>query len=177
MRTPFSIGFAVLLILSLVACTQESQQVEDVKLVPGDNAHQTYNDIVGTIDNNLSEYELRSGSTKSGDMNSDYRAYFDGEDLVFIHEHVNMGESGYAVNRYYFHEKTLLYCDQDKLSKGTSEDGTTITRAIVTWMVFDPDGTVIQAEKHVDGKSRAPEADEASEVIKHVDQLKLLVNK
>lgn len=166
------VHFAVLAfaLLAVGACTQRN----DTK--PASNApplppRQTFREIVDTINARVPSMTMVAGVYKAGNQTSDYRAYYDGGTLQFLHEHLDMGNLGSSVNRYYFDGGKLLYAEEDKLSRGISEGGNAQTRAIVEWMVFDSTGTVIQAEKQVDGKPRAPDEEESKELVRHVDEV------
>jgi hypothetical protein len=166
--------YALILVPVLIlatACTKPGNEQTGSDSMDATADRHTFQDIVDDINENVSGMAMVAGTYASGDMTSEYRAYYDEDELRFIHEHLNMGEYGSSVNRYYFHNGTLLYTEEDKLSRGVSETGMPQTRAIVTWMVFDSTGAPIQSEMQVDGKPRAPDEAEAAMLVKHANEL------
>lgn len=104
------------------------------------------------IELGLDGYQTVKGTGTAGDPASTFTAYFAGDTLRFVEEHLVPPQSGTTV--YYFEDGALFYAVRDEIRRGPDAAG---ADTVQTLAAFASDGRVRASRRTVNGTA-APEA-------------------
>ena len=107
-----------------------------------------------------------------------FRAYFSGDELIFINESFTYRKPADSFNRYYFKDGNMLHLIIKKLEY-TRNNESGKEKKVITSIEFysDPDENILFYDKIVNTKRATLGDEEAEEIFRHVDKLKEIVNK
>ena len=102
---------------------------------------------------------------------SSFRAYFHNSKLIFINEDYRYRQPGDSFNRYYFEDGNMLYYIGKELTYMPDKEFKNIE------MIVDPDGSVLNYSKTVNGKRISLSNEEAEVIFEHARELEQIVSK
>ena len=102
---------------------------------------------------------------------SSFRAYFHNSKLIFINEDYRYRQPGDSFNRYYFKDGNMLYYIGKELTYMPDKEFKNIE------MIVDPDGSVLNYSKSVNGKRISLSNEESEVIIEHARELEQIVSK
>lgn len=101
---------------------------------------------------------------------SNFRAYFNNSELIFINEDFKHRYPGESFNRYYFIDGNLLYFIGKELTYNPRKT------YIDVEMMVDPDGNALAYDKIVNGKRMGLSGEEIEAIVEHAAELKDIVS-
>jgi len=101
---------------------------------------------------------------------SNFRAYYNKSELIFINEDFRYRQPGEAFNRYYFKDGNMLYFIGKELTYTPGKQYKNIE------MMADPDGNLIAYDKVINGDRSSLSQEEADVIIEHAKQLEKIVS-
>jgi hypothetical protein len=128
---------------------------------------ETKREIDSLLHNPDAEEHFNWGSARAY---SNFRAYFEGSELIFINEDFRHRYPGESFNRYYFKEGNLLYFIGKELTYTPEKIYNNVE------MMADPDGNVLAYDKLVNGKRVGLSSEEIDAILEHAEELKDIVN-
>lgn len=156
----------LVLVIFIISCERKEYSEEGIK------------EIVKEIDVKLEkavEEELNWGSPKAYSV---FRAFFYGDELIFINESYTYRKPAESVNRYYFKDGNMLHLISKKLDYTGDKVSGKWKKALITTEIYaDPDENILLYDKFVNNKRVTLSDEEAEEIFRHVDELKEIVNK
>ena len=107
-----------------------------------------------------------------------FRAYFSGDELIFINESYTYRKPAESFNRYYFKDGNMLHLIIKKLEYTRNEESGKGKKLMTTIEFYsDPDENILFYDKIVNTKRATLGDEEAEEIFRHIDELKEIVNK
>ena len=101
---------------------------------------------------------------------SNFRAYYNNSELIFINEDFRHRHPGESFNRYYFKDGNLLYFIGKELTYNPKKIYNNVD------MMVDPDGNAIAYDKLVNGNRMSLSGEEIDAIVDHAKQLRDIVN-
>jgi uncharacterized lipoprotein YbaY len=132
----------------------ELHPVETKAAAPTANPRREVMLEVAAIDAALPSMERRDGRWEAGDQPVPYTAYFDGDDLRRLDARQSSGDRGSWEWRYSFANGLLIYASGEDIVPNDDPDG--VSRDVTTSVWFAPDGTVLDAQRQVNGGPEKP---------------------
>ncbi len=109
---------------------------------------------------------------------SNFRAYFSGDELIFINESYTYRKPAESFNRYYFKDGNMLHLINKKLEYIRNNESGKGKKVMTTIEFYsDPDENILYYDKIVNTKRTTLGDKEVEEIFRHVDELKEIVNK
>ena len=102
---------------------------------------------------------------------SSFRAYFHNSKLIFINEDYRYRQPGDSFKRYYIDDGNMLYYIGKELTYMPEKEFKKIE------MMVDPDGSVLNYSKTVNGKRISLSNQEAELIVNHAGELEQIVSK
>ncbi len=104
------------------------------------------------VDQSLTRFKPIEGRWNSGDAETRFTAYFDGDQLVYLRETFTAGERG--VGNEYFFRTGRVFLAREGWSKATGKPPRVVRTMI--WVAFDPEGEPTGSRKTIDGEEVDP---------------------
>ena len=126
-----------------------------------------------TIDANIDNYEMVSGTLSSGDVQADYRAWLDHDaKVVRIDELYSLGEYGQGRARYVYRENRVFLATQQARRRmiGGPRDGELYDSGLQIY--FDDNGRFMSGTFDVDGNIRDVDEHQVRGAARHADLLR-----
>lgn len=108
------------------------------------------------IESRIMDYEVVEGQFGMTDVNAVWRAYYDGDDLVYLIERQDVGESGNADVWYWFDKRELMRYQERSHRRIVPADAPIEYQDIERTFWFKPGGMLIEAEQSCDGAGVVP---------------------
>lgn len=153
----------ILLLLSIFtvftafSCASREERIELIK--------QEVEVILKKTDN----AEMLTGLFVEGENRSNFRAYFDNEELIFINEDLAKGFWSGVTNLYYFKNDELIYFSQKEVGFESRDSKT--KRSIEIEIYFDGD-EVLDAVKKLKGQLVDIPREEIDSILNHAKKIK-----
>lgn len=166
MKKIIPVSILLIIVFFIISCERKEYNEEGIK------------EIVEEINvklENADGEELNWGSPKAYSI---FRAYFYGDELIFINESYTYRKPAESANRYYFKDGNMLHFISKKLDYTENNESGKWKKAIIkTEFYADPDENILLYDKFVNNKRVTLSNEEAEEIFRHVDELKEIVNK
>ncbi len=166
MKKTIPVSIFLILIFFINSCDRKEYSEEGIK------------EIVEKINVKLEKAVGEEFNWGSPEAYSIFRAYFSGDELIFINEAFTYRKPAESFNRYYFKDGNMLHLISKKLEytndKESGKKGKEMTDLV---FYSDPDENILLYDKLVNNKGTALSDEEAEEIFRHVDELKEIVNK
>jgi hypothetical protein len=127
-------------------------------------------DAAATLSEQLVFFRQARGTLVTDEASSSFVAYYDGFQLRYVIERIDLGTDAATVNQYAFENGRLFHY----LQNGRSRDAWTGEGSATTMRVsFDPDGGLLKAGKWVNGEAALVTDDEVLTLRIHVARLQV----
>ncbi|AFH48786.1 Hypothetical protein IALB_1075 [Ignavibacterium album JCM 16511] len=156
MNIKFSIIVSFLFLLTAYSCASREEKIELVK------------QEVEMIKNKADKAEMYSGLFVQGENRSNFRAYFDDKDLIYIYEDLAKGYWSGVTNLYFFKYDELIYFSQKEV--GYDGPDSKNKRSIELELYFDGQN-VLESSKKLKGQFVDIPQEEISEILNHTKKL------
>lgn len=157
MKFTFLFSFVILLLI-IVSCGRKEYTEKGILEIK--------KEIDSLLYNPEAEEHFNWGSSKAY---SNFRAYFNKSELIFINEDYRYRQPGEAFNRYYFKDGVMLYFIGKEIAYYPDKEFKNIE------MMADPDGNLIAYDKVINGERSSLSQEEADLIIEHAEQLEKIV--
>jgi len=135
-------------------------------------------EIVEEINVNLEQAVGEEFNWGSPEAYSLFRAYFYGDELIFINESYTYKIPAEASNRYYFKDGNMLHLKSKKIGYAQNNESGRGKKVKTTLEFYsDPDENILLYHKLANNQRTALSNEEAEEIFRHVDELKEIINK
>jgi hypothetical protein len=166
MKRIIPIFFFLILVFFFNSCERKEYTEEGIK------------EIVEEINVKLEKAVGEEFNWGSPEAYSLFRAYFSGDELIFINESYTYRKPAESFNRYYFKDGNMLHLIIKKLEYTRDEESGKGKKVMTTIEFYsDPDENILFYDKIVNTKRTTLGDEEAEEIFRHVDELKEIVNK
>jgi len=166
MKKTISVSIFLILVFFIIFCGGKEYTEEGIR------------EIVEEINVKLEKAVGEEFNWGSPEAYSLFRAYFSGNELIFINESFTYRKPAESFNRYYFKDGNMLHLIIKKLEYARNEDSGKGKKVMTTIEFYsDPDENILFYDKIVNTKRATLGDEEAEEIFRHVDELKEIVNK
>ena len=166
MKKTISVSIFLILIFFINSCERKEYSEEGIK------------EIVEEINVKLEKAVEEKFNWGSPEAYSIFRAYFSGDELIFINEQFTYRKPSESFNRYYFKDGNMLHLISKKLEyTQDKETGRGKKEMIRIEFYSDPDENILLYDKTVNNERAALSDEETEEIFRHVNELKEIVNK
>lgn len=148
---------SIFTVFTAFSCASRDERIELIK--------QEVEVILKKTDN----AEMFNGLFVEGENRSNFRAYFDNEELIFINEDQAKGFWSGVTNLYYFKNDELIYLSQKEV--GFEGPNSKTKRSIEIEIYFDGD-EVLDAVKKLKGQLVDIPREEIDSILNHVKKIK-----
>jgi len=166
MKKSIPVSIFLVLVFYILSCAGKEYSEEGIK------------EIVKEIDVKLETSvgeEFNWGSPKAYSI---FRAYFYGDELIFINESYTYRTPAESFNRYYFKDGNMLHLISKKLGYEQNKESGRGMKVMTTLEFYsDPDENILLYDRLANNKRAALSDDEAEEIFRHVDELKEVIKK
>ncbi|MCX8104866.1 MAG: hypothetical protein N3D80_03210 [Ignavibacterium album] len=145
-----------LFLLTAYSCASREEKVELIK------------QEVEVIKNKADKAEMFTGLFVAGENRSNFRAYFDNDELIYIYEDLSKGYWSGVTNLYFFKDEELIYLSQKEV--GFEGPDSKTKRSIEVEIYFDGD-EVLESSKKLKGQFVDIPQEEIKEIIDHTKKL------
>lgn len=129
------------------------------------------------IESQSSSLDRREGQWTLGSATIGYSVLMSGPAVSYIEEHVDAGDAGNSVNKYYFEDGALFFYQDEGRWRETNPPNPMSMRQIGRAMVIDAQGRLVTAYKTVDGVSVGLGENEVTAVLAQAWHLLAATNK
>lgn len=143
-------------LLTAYSCASREEKVEMIK------------QEVEVIKNKADKSEMYTGVFVEGEKRSNFRAYFDDKDLIYIFEDMAKGYWSGVTNLYYFKDDELIYFYQKEV--GFEDANSKNKRSIELEIYFDGEN-VLDSSKKIKGQFVDVPQEEINEILQHKNKL------
>ena len=156
----------LIIAIFIISCERKEYSEEGIKEI--------VEEIDVKLENAVGE-ELNWGSPKAYSI---FRAFFYGDELIFINESYTYRKPAESINRYYFKDGNMLHLISKKLDYTGNNESSKWKKAMITIEFYaDPDENILLYDKFINNKRVTLSDEEAEEIFRHVEELKEIVNK
>lgn len=156
MNIKFSIIVSFLFLLTAYSCASREEKIELIK------------QEVEVIKNKTDKAEMYTGLFVQGENRSNFRAYFDDNDLIYIYEDLAKGYWSGVTNLYFFKNDELIYFSQKEV--GFEGPNSKNKRSIEVEIYFDGQN-VLESSKKLKGQFVDIPQEEITDILQHTKKL------
>lgn len=156
MNIKFSIIVSFLFLLTAYSCASREEKIELIK------------QEVEVIKNKTDNAEMYTGLFVQGENRSNFRAYFDDNDLIYIYEDLAKGYWSGVTNLYFFKNDELIYFSQKEV--GFEGPNSKNKRSIEVEIYFDGQN-VLESSKKLKGQFVDIPQEEITDILQHTKKL------
>lgn len=161
MNIKFSIIVSFLFLLTAYSCASREEKIELIK------------QEVEVIKNKTDKAEMYTGLFVQGENRSNFRAYFDDKDLIYIYEDLAKGYWSGVTNLYFFKNDELIYFSQKEV--GFEGPNSKNKRSIEVEIYFDGQN-VLESSKKLKGQFVDIPQEEITDILQHTKKLMEVAN-
>lgn len=143
-------------LLTAYSCASREEKIELIK------------QEVEVIKNKTDKAEMYTGLLVQDENRSNFRAYFDDKDLIYIYEDLSKGYWSGVTNLYFFNDDELIYFSQKEV--GFEGPDSKNKRSIELELYFDGQN-VLESSKKLKGQFVDIPQEEISEILNHTKKL------
>lgn len=156
MNIKYSLLVSFLFLLTAYSCASREEKVELIK------------QEVEVIKIKTDKAEMYAGLFVQGENRSNFRAYFDGKDLIYIYEDMAKGYWSGATNLYFFKDDELIYFSQKEV--GFDGPDSKSKKSVEIEIYFDGQN-VLESSKKLKGQFVDIPQEEIDEILGHTKKL------
>ncbi|GMU95659.1 MULTISPECIES: hypothetical protein [Ignavibacterium] len=145
-----------LFFLTAYSCASREEKVELIK------------QEVEVIKNKTDKAQMLTGVFVQGENRSNFRAYFDDNDLIYIYEDLAKGYWSGVTNLYFFKDDELIYLSQKEV--GFEGPDSKTKRSVEVEIYFDGEN-VLESSKKLKGQFVDIPREEINEILSHTKKL------
>jgi len=112
--------------------------------------------------------EMFKGLFVEGENRSNFRAYFDDKDLIFINEDLAKGYWSGVTNLYYFKDDELIYFSQKEVGFESAESK---NKRIIEIEIYFDSGKILDSTKKLKGQFVDIPQEEIQQILSHAKKL------
>ena len=138
----------------------------------GDQALATWRAEAAEIEARLDRLQVVDGTWSRGDGEGTFRAWFEDDELIVVHERLRFGDYGRRTGRLYYQDGALRYYVAEGTGIENDGEGRRQQTQVRREIVFDPAGREIAGRQETGGAVGPIEADVVVGVRLHGAELK-----